>query len=56
MRSWFDGAAIDIFIAEGGVDDFDDLTPEELEDTIRKTLPNFIPMILESAKRLQGEF
>jgi hypothetical protein len=52
--TWFDGAAFDIFIAEGGVDDFEDLTDDELRKIIADVLPNYIPYILESAKALKN--
>jgi hypothetical protein len=51
--TWFDGAAFDIFLAEGGVDDFELMSDDELAYTIRKALPNYVPMILESAKALK---
>lgn len=45
--------ANDIFIADGGVDDFDNLTPEELVKIISDQLPNYIPDVLRAAMHLQ---
>ena len=52
--TWFDGAAFDIFIAEGGVDDFDQMADDELRQIIAEALPRYIPMILESTHALKN--
>lgn len=53
MTDWIDGAAFDIFIADGGVDDYELLTDQELEKIIREALPHYVPMILKATRDLK---
>ena len=48
--------ANDIFIAEGGVDDFDEMSDAQLLNIIYRELPTYLALeILEAARRIKRE-
>jgi hypothetical protein len=50
-----DDLAYDLFIAEGGVDDFDDLTESEIRVIVLRELTNHLAeLVVASAINLQG--
>lgn len=53
-ETWFYRAAFDILIAEGGVDDWEEMSTEELTRTLREGLLDHLPSIIEAANALRN--
>lgn len=55
LTEWADRVALDIFIADGGVDDFDSLTEVEVRAIVYRELPNHLAELVTACSiALQG--